>query len=244
MTPVRLSILFALAAVLTTFAGTSALGQEANYDESKVGTYTLPDPLVCLDGTPVKDAKTWREKRRPEILHLFEEHVYGKRGQTGLHDFVPASVNKEALNGLATRKEVTVYFTGRQQDPNMSILIYLPNKATKPVPLFVGLNFGGNQAVSTDPGITITRSWMANSKQDGVTNHRATAASRGKEASRWPVERILARGYGLATIYYGDIDPDFDDGFQNGVHPLLYRRPDQARPERVGRPRGCCPRPA
>ena len=39
-----------------------------NYDEAKVGTYTLPDPLVLANGKPVKDAKTWNEKRRPEIV--------------------------------------------------------------------------------------------------------------------------------------------------------------------------------
>jgi hypothetical protein len=222
---VRLTIQFAFAVVLTSLANTLALSQEANYDESKVGTHTLPDPLVRADGTPVKDAQMWREKRRPEILQLFEEHVYGKApGKPQSMTFMTTSVNKEALNGLATRKEVTVYFTGRRQDPNMNILIYLPNKATKPVPLFVGLNFQGNHAISDDPGITLARVWTREGRNGPIIGRRAAADSRGKAASRWPVERILERGYGLATIYYGDIDPDFDDGFKNGVQPLFYQK--------------------
>ncbi len=193
--------------------------QEANYDESKVPQYTLPDPLVCNDGTKVADADIWRQKRRAEILSLFEEHMFGKApGKPQLMTFITTSVNKTALEGKATRKEVTVYFTGREQDPNMTILLYLPNNAAKPVPLFVGLNFQGNHAIHPDPGITITKSWV-----ESGASHRATPDSRGKAASRWPVERILERGYGLATIYYGDIDPDFDDGFKNGVHPLYYK---------------------
>jgi hypothetical protein len=223
MSHVRLSIQFTLAVILAGLATTVTVAQEANYDESKVGQFTLPDPLVCSDGTAVKDAQTWRQKRRPEILKLFEEYVYGKLpGKPPSMTFMTTSVNKDALNGLATRKEVTVYFTGRRQDPNMNILIYLPNKATKPVPLFVGLNFQGNHAISTDPGITLGRVW-AREKNAGNVGRRASADSRGKAASRWPVEHILERGYGLATIYYGDIDPDFDDGFQNGVHPLFYK---------------------
>src|SRR5712692_4511725 len=63
--------------------GTTARPQRppANYDEAKVGTYTLPDPLVFNDGKPVRTATDWVKRRRPEILKLFEADVYGRSPQ-------------------------------------------------------------------------------------------------------------------------------------------------------------------
>jgi hypothetical protein len=111
----------------------------------------------------------------------------------------------------------------------MEILMYLPNSSLQPVPAFVGLNFGGNQSIHKDPGISITKSWIPNNKQLGITNNQATEATRGSEASRWAVDKILDQGYALATIYCGDIDPDFDDGFTNGVHGI-YEKAGKTRP--------------
>jgi hypothetical protein len=198
--------------------------QEPNYDESKVGSYTLPDPLVLSNGKKVTDVKTWKTKRRPEILSLFENHVYGKLpGKPPGMRFKVKSIEQGALNGKATRKEVIVYFTEADSGPKMEILLYLPSHKEKPVPVFLGLNYFGNHTIHTDPGITISEQWMRQSEEMGIVNNSATEKSRGIRANRWPVERILERGYGLATIYYGDLDPDFDDGFQNGVHPLFYK---------------------
>ncbi len=204
--------------------------RDVNYDESKVPKYTLPDPLVCADGTPVRDARTWREKRRPELLRLFEKNVYGKSpAPLPSMRFETASVEERALGGRAVRKEITVLFNGRPDGPRMNVLIYVPAGAERPVPAFCGLNFQGNQSICPDPGITLSKSWMRSRKDGTVINHRATEKSRGVAASRWPVEKILERGYALVTAYYGDIDPDYDDGFQNGVHPLFYQ-PGQTKP--------------
>ena len=94
---------------------------------------------------------------------------------------------------------------------------------------FWDLTFVGNQSVHSDPGITLSQSWILGKPEAGIVDHRATEASRGAEATRWQVEQVVARGYAVATMCCGDIDPDFDDGFQNGVHPLFYR-PGQTAP--------------
>jgi len=199
------------------------LAEGANYDESKVPDYTLPDPLTMEDGTKVTDAAMWRERRRPEIMRLFEEQVYGKVPER-LRDttFEVTSSDPNSLEGKAERKEVSVYFTGKKDGPKMDILIHIPKDAERPVPVFVGLNFNGNHSTHPDPGITLSKQWMRGNSA-GIEDHRATEESRGSSASRWQVERIMERGYALATIYCGDLDPDFHDGFQNGVHPLFYK---------------------
>ncbi len=198
---------------------------DTNYDETKVPKYTIPDPLVLSNGKKVTDEKTWWEQRQPEILKLFEHHVYGKSpGKTEEMIFDVTSVDKEALDGKAIRKKVTVYFSGRKNEKKMDILIYLPKDKPKPLPAFIGLNFYGNHSIHKDPGITLSKQWVRNNKESGVIDNRATEVSRGMRSYQWPVERILERGYALVTIYYGDLDPDFDDGFSNGVHPLFYKQ--------------------
>jgi len=195
----------------------------ANYDEAKVPAYTLPEVLKCQDGTVATDAAGWQRHRRPEVLQLFESLMYGKA--PGRPETVTSTVDsvETALEGTATRKQISLCFEGQGQTLCAKLLVYLPAGQQAPVPTFVGLNFIGNHAIHSDPGIELPTSWMPEAPGSVPGDHRATDATRGRASSRWPVERILQRGYGLATMYCGDFDPDFDDGFQNGVHTLFPR---------------------
>jgi hypothetical protein len=193
-----------------------------NYDEAKIPKYTLPDPLVASDGEKITTVEQWGNQRRPEILELFRTQVYGRSPARPKAMRAKLAKDDNALDGKAVRKQVSVNLTDAKDGPEMEILIYLPAKADGPVPLFVGLNFYGNHTVHADPGIQLSTRWMRSNPRKGVVDNRATAKSRGTSASRWAIDMILARGYGLATIYYGDIDPDFHDNFQNGIHPHYY----------------------
>jgi hypothetical protein len=197
-------------------------GIPVNYDESLVGTYRLPDPLVLANGKPVRDARTWLEKRRPEIVRLFEENQFGRSpGRPVGMSFEVFDKGTPALDGKAIRRQVTIHFSPDRNGPKVDLLIYLPAGATKPAPLLLNLSFTANSNVVDDPGIKPGEIWNREKKR--------VPANSGRSFGRLNVTPLLAKGIGVATIYYGDIDPDFPGGVPYGVR-ALYLKPGQTEP--------------
>ncbi len=214
-----------------------AAAREPNFDESKVGNYTLPDPLTLQDGSPVRTPADWNQKRRPELLELFATQMFGRTPAAKIKvRYEVLSPDEPALGGLAVRRQVRVHFSEKNDGPKMDILLYVPAAARKPVPVFAGLNFNGNHTVHADPGIRLADEWVAGPEPKGVnrekrrqTRQTAAGANRGTDSEAWQVEKILRHGYALATAYYEDINPDWVDGTSAGVRPLFYK-PGQSAP--------------
>jgi len=194
-----------------------------NYDQSKAGVFTLPDVLMLQDGDEVADAQTWTEQRRPEVLQLFEEYEYGFSPPAPPNMvFDVFDEDDTALDGTAIRKQIDVYFFGRNDSHKMTILMYLPESALQhPVPVFLGLSFSGVQSITSDPDVRLNVVWDTKTKKSSM----ATDESRGK-SKMFPVQKILSRGYGIAVIYYCDIEPDFPGGIKYGVRSH-YLQPGQ-----------------
>ena len=200
-------------------------GAEPNYDEAAVRPCTLPDVLAGPDGAAAATAEGWRTVSRPHQLELLEKFVYGRRlpaaPVTVVGDVERADV---VLPGdvPATRLQARLRLGAAADARIVEVLLYLPPNA-RSVPVFLGLNFRGNHAEHSDPGIWLSQGWMPADTQAAIVEHRATPASRGRSARRFPVEQMLARGYGMATAYCGDIFPDRPDGRADSVLKSLGR---------------------
>ena len=97
---------------LMILAATAAVSAAApagyNYDEAKVPPYTLPDPLVCADGTKVTSAADWTGKRRPELHALIEREMFGKAPPRPALSFTVQEDWTPALGGKVKRRQVGV----------------------------------------------------------------------------------------------------------------------------------------
>ena len=195
-------------------AGLSA--QPINTKESKVPSYTLPDPLLTEAGKVVKNRRQWEKVRRPELMALFETEMFGKMpGKPADMHFKLLSSDAEALGGKATRKEVAVYFDAAEK-VYMVLLMYVPNDRKGPVPAFLGVNFKGNHGTTDDPEVS-----MPTDQQLEGYGPNYKLQERGANAHRWPYEYVISQGYAVVTFAREDVDPDWHDGFKNGVHAVM-----------------------
>ena len=173
-------------------------GHVSNYDESKVGTFTLPDPLAMADGTPVRDAKTWQARRRPEIVALYESAIFGKApAATPAVRWQVTSTDPQFRSGKAVRTQVTGTAGDGAKAVTIRLNVYLPAGATTKVPVILLANFGGGPTPPPPP---------------------ASGAAPVNPLGEPPVaDDILSRGWGYATIQYQDIQPDRANTLTEGI---------------------------
>ena len=118
-------------------------------------------------------------------------------------------VDRNALGGKATLKEVTITFGPPELRP-IYLMLVVPNRREVPAPVVLGMNYFGNHTLLRDPAITLSTNWMPE-RGTGVVKNLSTETSRGTWADIWSIEYLIDRGYALATFYNGDIDPDRPD---------------------------------
>lgn len=200
-------------------------GQEANYDEALVPAYSLPEVLQDLNGESIRTIADW-EKHRIHLIDQFATHMFGHRPTRGVDiETAVQHLSRDAMPGCVA-KEVTLTLrpsgpreaNARQQ--TLKLLLLLPD-TEGPVPVFLGLNFQGNHTVCSHPEVSLPTGWVRSHDFEGGKENRASEAMRNTQVSRWPWEQVISEGYGIATMYYGDIDADYDDKFAGGVHQLL-----------------------
>jgi hypothetical protein len=199
-------------------------GIPVNYTEAKVGNYVLPDPLKLSDGSPVSSAKMWFEKRRPEIVKLFEDNQYGRMPKRPKDmSFDVFDKGTLAFEGKALRRQVTICFSKDKSGPKMDLLLYLPPNAQGRVPVLLNAGFSANNLAVSDPGVKV--GWAF----DPIKKQRVPATPGKFNFGGIDVLPIIEKGFGIATVNYGDIDPDFATGLPLGVRSL-YLKPGQTAP--------------
>ena len=196
-------------------------GIPVNYTEANVGSYTLPDPLKCSDGQIVKNSNTWFYKRRKEIVNLFEQNQFGVTPKDKIkvnYDIFERAGS--AFDNSAERTQVTLNLSGNQKEKKIDLLYYIPTNATKPVPVLLYISFQANSQLIDDSQI----------KEGFIWNREKQRVPAGRKSffGKFNVRSILESGFGFATVYYGDIEPDFADGYKYGVRSLFKENEDTA----------------
>jgi hypothetical protein len=195
-----------LSMIAASAAGPAAASKKLPLPHQLPAQSDFPDILTMFDGSPVATHEDWRQRRRPELRDLFQHYMYG-RLPANPQRVAPRELFRDAaaLDGAAVMREIELT-VGPPDSPKLYLLLVTP-KRDQPAPCFLGLNFAGNHTLTPEPRVHLPQTWLP-ADYPGVVKHRATDAGRNGRANRWPLAEIIRRGYALASMHCGEIQPD------------------------------------
>ena len=226
-------------------SGNEKAPNHANYDESKANPFPeIPDPLTMNDGQKVTTPQMWSEKRRPELVAMFEKYVYGK---------IPANVPKVKWTVTAVDHERIGFTPVIAKDligevdnsvyPAISVRIHMtlvtPADAKRPVPvlmMFGRAGFPAPNEPSTEEFDRINRAWKAlliqqdPSLKDVFAQHPAWQPVKetpfqfpqlnadGDPPNQW---ELAAAGWGFVLFDPASVQADDGAGLTRGIIGLV-----------------------
>jgi len=166
----------------------------ANYDEVRVPDLILPDPFVSFGGKSIQTIQDWESIRRPEILHLFEENVYGKI-PTDFDEitFKEVTESQNPYPEKAIFKEIDITVSRNGNTHTMKLNVFIPKSGKLPFSVFMLINHRPK-----DPGGKLI------------------------EENFWTVSALIDRGYATASFNAETVAPDDKIRFSEGVIGTLY----------------------
>jgi hypothetical protein len=192
--PLQKSVFVSCIFMLSIFSSGAQKETMFNYDESKVLAYDLPELLQSQNGINIRTSNEWEKVRRPELVKLFEDHVYGQVPKDfDSITFELTNKDYKAMGGKATLKEVAITVLRNQKSITINLIVFTPNNIKKPFPTFLVINHRGIKTMD------VTRT-----NKDGF----------------WPAEDVIEAGYGIAGFDVIDVAPDNNEKFTQGVLEL------------------------
>ena len=180
------------------------LDHDIIYNESRIPSYVLPELLLSAEGEVIQTAEEWRTVRRPQILSLFSNLVYGRTPAPAspLHTtYEVVQTDDEFMGGTATRNEIKISFSNDQGAAEMVILVFIPNEASHPAPAFMIHSFDETTSSKFD-------------------EHPSEP---GRLKNNWPLGEFLDRGYAFVAVHQTDLVGHNEVAFERGIHPLFFK---------------------
>ena len=177
---------------------------DVNYNESLIPHYDLPDPLTTAEGTPVTNAKEWKNIRRPQILSLFANFIYGTVPTPPdpiKQSYHIIKEDKSFLNKKATKLDISIRFKNRKGTAQTHIILFIPNNIEKPAPGFMMMSFDSPRGSS----------------------FKLSTSRKGHLRNGVPIAKLIDNGYGYISVYHGDLIGHNEVSFGGGIHKLFFR---------------------